>query len=453
MGKLSRSKPIQIDEYGVIHPIAFKGEENPLRQVLGVFLNERSLFRSETVTTQPHAVQFSGLGQYSARLFDQPERSLRLVALQFAMIDLESDLISKEHNFVTHLNRGKVEAVTYTHLFLQSDYLFYTPLDKRIFSISTHDLQSLARQLSFEGLTTYAYWLSEEIKELIPTFNYSATEEYELEMRLNDYIHEAESQVLLAVKKEIVTTLVSGEGLYKKIGEGELTPKEKETFVSLEKKLIYLRQELKNHLDLILKQLYEVQLSIEKIAITHPELEQLYFSTVLLKTMILLWQEPFQKWAKKVIVNHLLDQQLNVTTVLNSTDADGRSSIAFAARYAMMRLYSTATPSEWVDIALNWYDHARRLHYYHINHGNYSPNERDLKLIYELRQLTVKVFFAIYKKSPKTEKQVVNKEFLTLLPAYFKDDEGQSHPFLQFDEQTHEAVAITKEGKDFLQKL
>lgn len=441
------------DKEGVYKDQIETEDSRNLKGCLGVLEDTGVFFRSESLDTPQKTIQFSRITRFAYLEVRKKGRPFRCTCCQLGVIDREADLIMNQHLHVMKLNKGQVDPVPFAHLFLPTEPLYYKPLRERVFGTSLNDLELISQQVSNEGLATYAYWLSEEYEKMIPTFNYSATEEYELEMRLNNYIHQARSEVLKSVKADIIHTLQQMDKLMAQIQGKPISEKESQQLIEFEKQLIHAREELKQYIDTIINQLYNVQVAIEKIAVTHPELEQLYYATVTLKSMMLQWDRPFSNWSQKSLIHSVMDQQLGVITLFNSYQNDNRSLFSFAVRYALLALYSTETESDWVEIVINWYEHVRRLHRHHMDNGHYPPQDRRLNLVYQLRELILSVFLSIRKEGYVVGGKQANTEFLSLLPVFGKCISGETVQLLKIDTQTYEAIDFMGEVDDLIAKL
>ncbi len=452
-GKYPLIHAFAADKEGVYQDHIEEEDSRSLKGCLGVLEENGVFFRSESLDTPQKTIQFSRITKFAHLKRRGKGRPFRCTCCQMGIIDREADLIMNQHLHIVKLNKGHADPVPFAHLFLPTETLYYTPLRERVFSTSLHDLELISQQVSHEGLVTYAYWLSEEYQRIIPSFNYSATEEYELEKRLNDYIHQARSGVLKSVKSDIVSTLQKMDELMAVIQGKPISDTENQQLLELEKQLIYTREELKRYMENIIKQLYNVQVAIEKIAVTHPELEQLYYSTLILKSMILQWDRPFSNWSQKSLVHSIMDQQLGVITLFNSYRNDNRSLFSFAVRYALLSLYNEETKSDWVEIVINWYEYARRLHRHHLDNGKYPPQDHRLKLVHQLRELILQVFLSIRKEGYVVEGKQANIEFLILLPVFAMSTSGETIQILEIDTQTYEVVDFKENAQDILQKL
>jgi hypothetical protein len=441
------------DREGVYQDHIEEEDSRNLKGCLGTLEEGGIFFRSESLDTPQKALQFSRITRFAYQTQKEPQTPFRCTCCQMGVIDLEADLIMNQHLYVVKLNNGKTDPVSFAHIFLPTEPLYYTPLRKRLFSTSLNDLETISHEVSYEGIATYAYWLSEEVDKVVPTFNYSATEEYELEKRLKDFIHQARSEVLKTVKTDIIKILRQLDKLMGGIQGRTIKEAESEQLIDMEKKLIHAREELKGYTDSILGHLHEVQVAIEKIAVAHPELEQLYYSTILLKRMMQLWNLPFKKWAQKNLVHSMLDHQLNVITFFNSYQNDNRSLFSFAVRYALFVLRDKDTESDLLDIVLNWYELSRRLHRHHLDIGNYPPRDRKLKLVYDLRYTVFQVYNVIRKGSYIVDGSTVNTEFLTLLPVFVKSKEGEFFQLLEIDTQTFDVIDFKENIEEILQKI
>lgn len=441
------------DKEGVYEDHIEEVNSSNLKGCLGVLDKNSIFFRSESLDTPQKTIQFSRITKFAHSKARSEGEPFRCTCCQLGVIDQEADLIMNQHLYVVKLNKRKVDPVPFAHILLPTDPLYYTPLRERVFSTSLHDLEIISHQVSYEGLITYAYWLSQEYEKVVPTFNYSATEEYELEKCLCDFIHQARSDVLKSVKVDVVNYLDKIDQLLRGTKEQSSTHTHRQQIIELEKKLIQSREELKSYMDNILKQLFNVQVGIEKIAVAHPELEQIYYSTVLLKSMMIHWDHPFRHWSEKSLIHSLMDQQLGVITLLNSYQNDNRSLFSFAVRYALLSLCNLRTKSDLTEIVLNWYEYVRRLHRHHIENGNYAPRDQRLNLVYQLKQRILQVFLSISKSKYSVEGKQVNREFLTLLPLYSQSKSGKIVQILQIDPQTFEAVDFKENLGDLLLAL
>ncbi|MEM1283371.1 MAG: hypothetical protein AAGG81_07440 [Chlamydiota bacterium] len=438
------------DKEGVYEDHIEEKSSSNLKGCLGVLDKKSIFFRSESLDTPQKTIQFSRITKFAQSKVRSKGEPFRCTCCQLGVIDQEADLIMNQHLYLVKLNKRKVDPVPFAHILLPTDPLYYIPLRERVFSTSLHDLEVISHQVSYEGLITYAYWLSQEYEKVIPTFNYSATEEYEVEKCLCDLINQARSDVLKSVKVDVVNYLGKIDQLMGGT-KGEFSSfTHRQQIIELEKRLIQCREELKLYIDNILKQLFNVQIAIEKIAVAHPELEQVYYSTVLLKSMMIHWDHPFRQWSEKSLLHSLLDQQLGVITLFNSYQNDNRSLFSFAVRYALLSLCNLRTKSDLTEIVLNWYGYVRRLHRHHIENGNYAPRDKRLNLVYQLRQRILQVFLSISGSEYSVEGNQVNREFLTLLPVYSQTKSGKPLQILEVDPQTFEAVDFKEDLDDLL---
>lgn len=461
MPAFRKSSPIVIDtkqHFPLIHHFAVDGEKVyqdrmahknsvNLQDCLGTIAKEGVFFSSEQLNNQEKVMQFARVARFGYAKMRKEEGALRCTFCQLGMIDREAAAISNQQFCVVKLNRAKAGLVTFGYLFLPTEPLCYTPIHERIISPSLHDLEFLSYAISYEGLLTYAYWLSEQIEKVISTFSYAVTGEDELRMHFTDYILQTRSNQLHTAKLKSIAILQRKEQFLASLEGKVLDENSIRKLVALEKELISVRKELKNFLDSIFTQLQSVRLAIESIAVVNPKLENLYYGIILLKGVMRLWGGPFQKWAQKSLLQAMLDSQLGVITLFNGGQNDSTRFFSFALRYALLMLFKSDNLSDMVEIALNWYEQVRRLRRYHLERGDFPPSDRMLKLIYDLQKIVFQVLQAIQKTSFVSYEGILNTELLTLLPSFVKNKQGADCQFLVIDPQTCDAVNFYEKNK------
>lgn len=389
---------------------------------------------------------------YYAKRFSAAERRGHVVSCQLDLLELEEREIRLHHLHLLKLNGPEVDLPSYFHLFLPTEPFYCKGISERLAEIAMSDLSAASTGISLEALAAYCFRFSLDIEKIIPTFAYSDTEEYELEKLLVDFYHEARSPILRALKIDILN-------ITRKIRNIELGEEVRNTqkIIQLEIKLIRYREELRKHLEVQLAALHAIESSIEKIALRHQELENLYLTTILLKKLLEGWvcnaDSPFDRWGQKLLLFHFLDEQLHVTPILSSVGM-GRATMAFAIRYALQALSRFHRRSSLVEMAFQWVEACRVLNRCRIEKASQLPAEEIVQLAYKLREFTFKVLTAFPKKRARhrASAERVNIEFLSFLPPFI--DRGKEIvPLVEYDKERASPLVLTPQGEKILEPI
>jgi len=285
-----------------------EGVETRLRkfdeELYGAFVGEEALYRSPTVSTD-----------IQCEMIARTTGSERTVLCQLAAVDSEMELIRAER--MAALSCGV------SHLALHTEPLHHLPLNKRLVEVSLNDFRAIVLQKGYEALAQYSIWLADDMDGAIFGFVPEATEEFAVERRFKDFIHEARSQLVMIVLDRIACALESGEGIEK------------------ERELILLRQELREQLERQLPLLIELEKTVGALLEEHPELTGFMEGAQVLRLLLEGMAAPPDRepmgWSRKILLFQLLDLKLSCQTVLNSVPGGNRASVAFALRLAVLQ--------------------------------------------------------------------------------------------------------------------
>lgn len=370
----------------------------------------------------------------------------RVSCCRLAAIDREAgELIGEELQLLAYSRRVK-ESFSFSHLAIHTERLNDPPLSSRLYSQSLHELEMLACQCSYGGVMSYASWFGGDVEGVIPTLRYSATEEYTLEMRLNEYLRHVQSPLIASVREDIYREMEQIARYYGESPLAEEASSGSNRALSMEKELIYLREELKGYCLQTRRHLANISQAIEAISSLHPELKRLFVATKLMVRMIDLSNLPFDKWGEKQFVLALLDRLLGVRSVITSAPAGGGALYAFLARASLMASFLGEELLELAEVVLHWSKYCRALHRHTLKSGFELPQDRRLLLAYMLRDWIYRAATIFDSEAWLGSRERLRGEYLSLFPPFIRSPEGVMRQLLAIDRDSLNVKGFFMEG-------
>jgi len=317
--------------------------------------------------------------------------------------------IQQQYNLLLH---ASIDAnITWVPFSLPTERLCIEKNPNRFTKYDQRTAASLVNRFNTKTWIAYCHWIADTIKECLDKFQFDDLEEYRLQARLEDFLHEIDSILLKNTQKNIDAALLQ---------EENLSPKEDaDKIFELEKAVVAERGKMQARLIVLWKLLKEILQEIDKIEEKHHELHLLKISCYLLHTLIghHVSEENKIKWPQFVLFLQLLDQQLSVISAVRNEAADSRSSIIFAIRLALAELSQNVSIDELVDLSENWSESnrknplAERLRQLVIANGKdlftMNKNESDDDWGYNLDMLTFLPYSTIVTRDQKKENVII----------------------------------------------
>lgn len=228
------------------------------------------------------------------------------------------------------------------HINLSTEALYGRSITESISNYLLKMCSKLVLQFNHEAWATYCDWIGEEIVMTLARFQPEDSEEYQLQARLEDFLHEIRS-TLLRDQRQMLQQVIRGEYAI-------LQKNDNESLKQIEKEIILCRDNILNLLSAQRELLLSVHRGIEKIETLHPELIPLKMTALLMER--LMTQE--LGWSKTVLICQLLDQQLQVVSAVTGSADDGRAGIVYAIRRAIADLSGHHPIEQVIEMCLQW---------------------------------------------------------------------------------------------------
>lgn len=418
-----------IHGYRVVDGVVTRDEEEAF-DWLGVELGEEMLLMGPPLSSSDKIEEVEALLSCSQR------GGGRCSCTRYLSIDREGGDLMREQLLLYDLAFREEKSWSVSHLVIHSERLGDLSLRKRLYSRSLHDLEMLACQHNYDGILRYGCWFGECIVKLLPTLKYSATEEYTLEMRLDETLRHLQSPLIDAVQEDIYRQIVAIEGVYANFSAGEPSRVEQDRLIDLEKELIYLREELKEYCFSLRIHLVNIYESIQAIAKLHPELLRFFTITRLMIKLIDLCNLPFHKWGAKNLLLALLDRELGLSSLLTSGVRGEGVLFGFALRASMSAHYSHESLEDLAEVVLHWDRYCQLLHRHTLLEGLYIPKHKPLALAYSLREWLYLFLQNVDDSFYLGEGAELQGDYLSLFPPFLRGEGEKGRLFLEIDRET-----------------
>ena len=340
---------LQEKQIGDLRIISKSLIQSNLKTAFFAAVNHFILFRSGAIETPEKAQEFldciKGINQ---------EKVLRVLSCQVNTPETDWELIQRQHLRLAFLNQSLGNEGMIAHLNIPINRLFIDPANLPS-EFMSKTIIALYRQLNTEGWAIYTQWMNEEMEKVLKTFKPEAVDEYQLQARLEDFGIETHSLLLNDIKKELKNTLLEMDQI-----ELNKNADSDRSLFSLEKKAIFLRERLKNALQIQYIILNDIVEGIGIIEAAHPELLFLKSKALLLAS--LLGAETGSPKAsvlvpeQQLLLIQLLNQQLGVVTCVNCDTGLERTSIAFSLMLGMAEMSATFPLNDLISLILHQKD-------------------------------------------------------------------------------------------------
>lgn len=356
-------------------------------------------------------------------------KGIRIASMDLNWIDDEWDLIQNQQSALTQMARQN-PAFDFAHLSFPTDHALFrrNPDSSSEFMFKT--ISKLHQQFNNEGWLTYCSWLNKEAEVLLKTFKPEASEEYQLQARLEDLGHEVHSPLLISQRQNISKAILD------KLAAAEKG--EREHIFKLEKEIVAGREHLKKSLEVQGDLCGNIAEGISKIETMHPGLRPLKIKFILLHQLIVnhLNSGPVFSWGQQLLLTQLLDEYLEVIPTINCNTGIERTNLVFSIRLALIEMKKFYTQEGILELCLNW--------------------DTDFKHVAELRKrLRGCVLANLSLMGMRTEGAEIsgmwgaNPAILGFLPSVA--DNGAA--LILKDSHTGNSVDYTEEGRKLLRRL
>lgn len=323
-----------------------------LSYLLGVDCHHLPLLRSGQIDTLEKCRELLEVANELQRHEHQKgkvSKPLRLTSMQLCWVDDEWDLIQNQQRVLIKMKRENPSSFDFAHLSFPTEHAFLRRDPKAISEFTQKTIARLHQQMNNEAWLVYCQWLNEEVETVLKTFQPEASEEYQLQARLEDLGHEVHSHLLIASRGSIATAILEKE---EAIAKGE-----RERLFALEKAIVAGREQLKRSLEAHSEVCGNIVEGITKIEAMHPELMQLKLKTRLLHELILDHlgiSGPPWSWGKKLLLIQLLDEEFGVIPAINCDTGIERTNMVFSILLALIELKAFFSKEDILELCLNW---------------------------------------------------------------------------------------------------
>lgn len=408
--------------------------EPVLDHCLGVLVNHHLLIRSASINSIEKGRELDLLVQNMATHVGKSS-GLRCASLQLDRLSSHWNLIQSQHRCLTKIDSS------FAHLCFPTDP-FYIKRDIAPQSgFLQKALKKLLHQFNAEAWHLYCQWLAEDIKPILAAFQPEASEEYQLQGLLEDFLHEVYSGLLIDIKKEMRGCLVDQ--------EKALDQKDQSAIYTAETHLVTCKDTLLRMIQLqaaLLRKIYEGIVQIEDL---HADLKSLKLKTFALYKLVVsqieVGLEPLN-WGQQLLLLQLLDQKLHVITVTNDETGQLRTDFVFAIRLALAELSNEYAEERILQLCLNWDQTQKDQELYHQFCERVWANCEALAFIGKHQS----------KDSVPYIEEDINRDFLLFLPQTVSvrmDDKEIRVALTVLDFQSGKPIDCTPVGRRLLRRL
>lgn len=261
------------------------------------------------------------------------QHAVRLAVLQLGSVGTEWEQVQGEHGVLLEAGKGMPGgAAAVAHLCHPTEALFLATDPGQFSEFAQRSLMRILDDFNAEAWIAYIAWFNEDAEHMLRGFAPEASEEYQLQARLEDLRHEVHSHLLQSIKDEIYQAAT---GRAQVVAQGD-----RGALLTLEKGLLLSREHLKKQLVGQHRLLHAIAEGIAKIESAHPELIPLKRKAQLLWRLIQPYQEPavHHTWGQQLLLMQLLDDSLGVTPLVSCHADPVRVALVIAIRLAFQRL-------------------------------------------------------------------------------------------------------------------
>lgn len=363
---------------------------------------------------------------------NKKDRALRISVMQLSLVENEWTDVLRQHSALI-ADQSKCPG-TIAHISLPTEPLYGKPIAETVPDYLIKLFSKLLLQFNGEAWTAYCQWVGEEIAEVLATFKPEDSEEYQLQARLEDFLHEIRSTILRDLMLPLQQAVVDEYPLIVSGDEGALRKKEKI--------VIACRAKIRDLLDVQQELLLLISEGVAKIDSLHPELEPLKITVDLMRTLI----AKETSWSARLLAAQLLDQQLGVVSVITGEKDSGRLHAIFSIRAALAELSSRYPLGQLAAMCCSW-----------------GEENRGIGLAEELRNLVIKHAkeqLSGWKDGRKLGQDAsslpINGDWISFIPEKFPVRSEEFHGevgVLISDKDTGKIIGTTSEGARLLVRL
>lgn len=270
---------------------------------------------------------------------------LRISILQLNLPLQEWSKIQQQHYIL--VQAAKQAAWAHLSFPTESTRLLTEPEKISEFDVKVAD--KLMHLLNVEAWATYCDWIGTEVKACLMRFLPDALDEYQLQARFDDFLHELNSTILIDIRKNLADILLE-QSQVEESGD-------KSKLLTLEKMVVSSREKLKTLIVVQWHILNDIVEGITKIEKAHPELHHLKLSAYLLSKLmgpqLPVPNIPKLSWPQRLLLHQLLDQQLQVLSVVNGGEV-GCADMVFRVRAELCQLSRQHSIDSLVNMSERW---------------------------------------------------------------------------------------------------
>lgn len=352
---------------------------------------------------------------------------LRIAVMQAALAETEWDHVLLAH--ASMMQGGDI----YAHTLISTEPLFGKPIADSTPNYLLKMFAKLVAQFNGEAWTKYSDWVGEEITGMLSHFHPEDLEEYQLQARLEDFLHEIRSTILSDLRNRMRQAVSEEYAILEKGDDAALREKEKV--------IIFCREKIKDLLDAQKELLLLIYEGVGKIESMHPELVPIKHTALLLAQLM----TPGLSWSRRVLALQLLDQQLEAVSVVSGPLNDGRVAIVIAIRAALAEMSHRHPAGQVIEMCLGWDE---------TNRGEKLADELRL-LVAEQAHENAERYAVGGEKGELSSVGDVNGEWISFIPEKVTIKGKEFHGeigVLVHDNDTGKIAGFTREGYRLLRR-
>jgi hypothetical protein len=263
---------------------------------------------------------------------------------------LQLDELSSDWNFIQQQHRTIITNDCLTaHLCFPTRPLYFKYDAASQAEFLQKALKKLQNQFNAQAWQIYCQWMAEEINPILAAFQPEDSEEYQLQARLEDFIHEVYSGLMNDLKVEIAALLDDQEDAFLK--------KNQEFLRTVETHLAECRERLVRLMQMQANLLLDIYEGIGKIEDLHAELiplkQKAFILHKLMADQLELSGEKLS-WGQQLLLLQWLDQKLHVVSAVNDELSKERIPLVFAIRLALAELSKDHSEEKILELCLKW---------------------------------------------------------------------------------------------------
>lgn len=428
----------------------FNSDDSPyLPYFFAASFNKSFFFTTGDLSTPEKG---ENLVQY-VRLATKSTAHRRLTFIELHQAEASWQAVCTSHYILTDLQNHLKPEFELLHLNLPLAPFFIPDKQETRLPKTLKTLRSLSILLNMEAWVIYCSWITPEIKTLLTSFKVEAAEDFRLEAKLQDFVHETESDLLQNLLKKINECLYARE-------KAKNTAEQ----ISVEKQLVTARLELLQQTKVLLERINACLYNIEVInASSRIEFTHLVKNFRLLKTIL---SEQVDDASTSLQTNLQFFALLELFHQLNgilccTTLAQGN--FIFCLRIAVGQIQTFFDTTDLIDVLSQWDQLIEQVNLAIIHQKKAGTLKKHTQIVKKFRELIyqnlINISQPLKKIVPETlmnQDEVTNPLFYNFLPDHgailTEEGEWKMQQIVEYD-AAGKPRGYTKKGLNWLKKI